>query len=231
MGVTLSGFIVFVIALTAIVLTIVRSRNGFGDYFQRSKYHPSSLVSVLLSLPDEKADELLELYKNEFGKGPARYARKTLDKWRSGRVQPASQTYRRFLVHLPKVMSYDMKCEVLRHFMQEFATKSEYQLDVYPDDWEEKLSPLIAQIIDKAYTAQLPAGVEKNLKWLGEGDMLAAQKILRSSQVEESRIMVSDLRSEFENLERILDHDNLKPRVTHVLKFPYGTIKLNVKRR
>jgi hypothetical protein len=69
------------------------------------------------------------------------------------------------------------------------------------------------------------------VKWLGDGDMRAAQKILRASQVEESRIMVSDLRNEFANLERLLEHDNLKTKVTHVLKFPYGSIELNVKRR
>ena len=146
-------------------------------------------------------------------------------------MQPATQTYQRFLVHLPKVMSYDMKCEVLRHFMQELAKKNNYQLNVYTDDWEQKISPLIEQIIDRAYTAQLPAEVERKLKWLGDGDMRAAQQILRSSQVEESRIMVSNLHDEFRNLEMILAQDNLKPRVTHMLRFPYGTIELNVKRR
>ena len=189
------------------------------------------MVGVLLHLPDTAVDELLELYKAEFGKGPARYARQTLKKWRSGHVRPATQTFQRFLVHLPRVMSYDLKCEVLRHFMQEFGAKDKYELDVYTDDWEAKLTPLVHQIIDKAYTAQLPKQIERKLKWLGDGDMQAAQNILRSSQAEESRIMVSNLGGEFRNLEVLLAQDNLKPRVTHVLRFPYGTIELNVKRR
>jgi hypothetical protein len=208
-------------------------RTGFGGYFssRKSKYHHSTLVSVLLNLPEDKADELLELYKKEFGPGPARYARQTLGKWKTGRVQPASQTYRRFLVHLPKVMTFDLKCDVLRHFMQEFASKTNYEVDVSPDDWEEKISPMIEQIIDRTYTAELPVEVESKLKWLGDGDMQAVQNILRTSQVEECRIMVSKLHDDFENLEMLLTQDNLNPKVTHVLKFPYGTIELNVKRR
>ena len=227
------NFIFFVVGIILLVYAISKTNNTLRNYFygQRSVHHNSTLVSVLLSLPENRLDELMDLYKAEFGKGPARYARQTLKKWRSGRVQPATQTYQRFLVHLPKVMSYDMKCEVLRHFMQELAKRSNYELNVHPDDWEQKVSPLIEQIIHRAYTAQLPAEVERKLKWLGDGDMQAAQKILRSSQVEESRLMVSNLHDEFRNLEALLDQDNLKPRVTHVLRFPYGTIALNVKRR
>ena len=85
------------------------------------------------------------------------------------------QTYERFLLKLPKVMTYDLKCEVLRHFMEEYTPKDEYELDVNVDDWEKKLTPLVKQIIEKAYTAQLPIEVERKLHWLGEGDMIAAQ--------------------------------------------------------
>ena len=227
------NFILILIAVAVIAVLINRGMKGSGffSFPGRSKYGQSALVSVLLNLPAAKTDELLQLYKAEFGKGPAQYARKTINKWKSGRVQPATQTYRRFLIHLPKVMSYDMKCEVLRHFMQEFATKSNYKLDVHTDDWKEKLDPMIEEIIGRAYTARLPLEVENKLRWLGDGDMQAAQNILRASQIEESRIMVATLHEEFANLELLLSQDNLKPRVTHVLKFPYGTIELEIKRR
>jgi hypothetical protein len=187
-------------------------------------------VRVLLDLPETNVAELLDIYKREFGPGPARYARRTFRKWKEGHVQPATQTFERFLVHMPKVMSYDLKCEVLRHFMEEYASKDEYELDVTTDDWDVKLEPLVRQIIDKAFTAQLPAEVERQLKWLGDGDMQAAQSILRESQAEEGRIMVSMLRDEFRAMEELLGYERLKPRVTHVLEFPYGTIKLNVRR-
>lgn len=206
-----------------------RSSLSTGWLSQR-RFHTSTLVSTLLQLNDSAVEDLMELYKKEFGPGPARYARKTIAKWRTGKVQPATQTFERFLVHLPKVMSYDLKCEVLRHFMEEYASKETYELDVTTEDWERKLEPLVRQIIEKAFTAQLPFEVERQLEWLGDGDMQAAQSILRASQAEEGRIMVSTLRDEFYAMEELLDQQHLKPKVTHMLEFPYGAIRLNVRR-
>jgi hypothetical protein len=230
----LAIFILLIIGIIFFIHRVLNSRgSGFfaGNSAAKNSFHQSKLVGVLLGLNDRAAAELLELYKKEFGKGPARYARRTYQKWKSGKVQPNAQTYDRFLVHLPKVMTYDLKCEVLRHFMEEFASKDNYELTVYTDEWEEKLTPLVEQIINKAFTAQLPAEVERRLRWLGEGDMQAAQKILRASQAEEGRIIVSSLSEEFHHIEKLLSDENLKPRVSHLLEFPYGTIELNIKRR
>lgn len=224
------GILLFVV-FKLVRMSLEHGRLWGGKKRTDPRFHNSKLVSVLMGLDDDAVDELLELYKTEFGKGPARYARRTFEKWKTGRVQPNWQTYERFLVHLPGVMSYDLKCEVLRHFMLEYASKEKYTLDVYTDDWESRLTPLVGQIIDKAYTAQMPAEVERKLRWLGDGDMQAAQKILRSSQAAEGKIAVSMLREEFQNIEKLLDAKAFKPKVSHILKFPYGTIELNIKRK
>lgn len=230
------GSLIYIIPFAAVLgttlLVVHLLRKGvIGQNSRSLPFHSSTLVSVLMSLPDSSIDELLSLYRKEFGSGPARYARRTLKKWREQEVQPSSQTYERFLVHLPKIMSYDLKCEVLRLFMEEYAPKDEHELDVYTDNWRESLEPLIQNLIDKAFTAQLPAEVEKQIEWLGDGDMVAAQAILRSSQAAEGRIMMSMLDTEFLEIEKLLSNRHLNPKVTHMLKFPYGTIQLNIRRR
>ena len=230
---SLTTLIVILAVVVVLVLWLKSLKDsGFFSGGDRGsqRFHRSVLVRILLNLPEATINDLLEIYKREFGPGPARYARRTFRKWKEGHVQPATQTFERFLVHMPKVMSYDMKCEVLRHFMEEFAAKDAYELDVTTEDWEQKLDPLVRQIIEKAFTAQLPDEVERQLKWLGDGDMVAAQQILRASQASESRIMVSMLHDEFLAMGELLGNRHLKPRVTHVLEFPYGTIKLNVRR-
>jgi len=227
-------FLVLLITGTGVLIRwLINHRRSSltTGWLSRRKFHSSTLVSTLLQLNDSAVEDLMDLYKKEFGLGPARYARRTLAKWKTGKVQPATQTFERFLVHLPKVMSYDLKCEVLRHFMEEYSSKDDYELDVYTDDWAEKLDPLVRQIIAKAFTANLPVEVERQLSWLGDGDMQAAKQILRSSQAAEGRIMISMLHEEMEDFERLLAEEELKPQVTHLLEFPYGTIKLNVKRR
>lgn len=196
-----------------------------------SKFHHRELMKVLLGLDKESVEKLLELYKQEFGAGAARYARKTYQKWENGDVRPIKQTFERFLIHLPKVMNYDLKCEVLRHLMEEYCAKDKYSLTVYTDNWEKTLEPLVRKIIDKPYTATLPVQIEKRLQWLAEDEMQIAENILKKSQIEEGKIAVSMLREEFANIHNLLENAKGKPKVTHELKFPYGTIHLEIKRR
>ena len=198
---------------------------------QEKKIHEREILRVLLGLDDEKLDKLLELYEQEFGRGAARYARRTYRKWESGKVQPIRQTYERFLLHLPDVMNFEMKTELLRRLMEEYCKKDSYKLTVYTDDWEETLEPLVAKLIEKPFIQSLPKQIEDKLIWLAHDDMQAAEKILKQSQVEEGKIAVSMLREEFANIEHLLVNTKGKRRGTHELKFPYGMINLKIKRR
>jgi hypothetical protein len=196
-----------------------------------TKIQDADLVKTLLSLDEESLSEILYLYKNQFGRGAGRYARKTFQKWKAGKVRPNRQTFERFLIQLPKVMSYDLKCEVLRRLMEEYCSKNDYRISVFTDNWETTLEPLIKQIIDKSYTADLPRLIEEKLDWLANGEMQIAQKILKESQVKESHIAVSMLREEISDIEKLIVKVKGESRVTHQLKFPYGTVTLEIKRR
>ena len=229
-----------VIIIIGIIIFILNNFDLTGDKLsifskfsseKTPKIHHKELMKVLLGLDEESVEELLKLYKAEFGASAARYARKTYRKWENGDVRPIRQTFERFLVHLPKVMDYDLKCEVLRHLMEEYCAKDKYNLTVYTDDWEKTLEPLVRKIIDKPYTATLPIQIEKRLKWLADDEMEIAENILKRSQVEEGKIAVSMLKAEFTNIHNLLENQEGKPKVTHELKFPYGTIHLKIKRR
>lgn len=188
------------------------------------------IMKVLFGLNEESLNQLFDLYKKNYGAGAARYARKTYKNWKLGKTKPIEQTYLRFVVYLPEVMSYDLKCEVLRRLMIEYAPKNDYEITVNTDDWDESLAPLVNEIIEKTYHSDLPKELREKINWLADGEMQAAQKILRQSQVEESRHSIAMLRSEMQSIAQLLDESNLRARVSHKLKFPYGTITLNIKR-
>jgi hypothetical protein len=225
------NFIWLTIGIVFILYLLYIAKFSSFSSFSRPTSHHSEILKVLLDLNENSLNQLLKLYKESFGTGAARYARKTYQKWKDGKVRPNRQTFERFLLHLPKVMSYELKCEVLRHFMQEFCAKENHSLTVYTDDWEKPLTPLVKQLIEKPYQAELPSEVQKKLTWLADGEMQSAREILRQAQIEEGKIAVSMLREEFSNIEKLLAETHLKPKVTHQLKFPYGTITLNIKRR
>jgi len=189
----------------------------------------ADVVRVILGLDPAVVDELFELYAKEFGRGAARYARRTRRKWQAGEVRANRQTFERLLVRLPDLMSFDLKCEVLRRLRAEFCAKDDYRLSVRADDWRESVAPLVSSLVEKSYAAELPKQIEKRLKWLAADDMLVARAILAESQARESRNTLDMLEREFEHIERLVAEGGGRSRVTHTVRLPAGTITLRIK--
>jgi hypothetical protein len=188
------------------------------------------MVKVVLSLDDQALDDLFKIYAKEFGPGAAKYAHKTYARWKSGEVRPNRKTFNRLLVHLPRVLSFDLKCEILRKLREEYCSRDSYNLSVNTENWKESLDPLIDSIINKAYTAQLPKQVEERLIWLADQDVQIAHKLIANSQVLASRNTVSLLDQEIYNIEQVLMSTKGSHNITHTIKLPYGTITMKIKR-
>lgn len=188
-------------------------------------------MKVLLNLDEEPLNELFVLYKKEFGPGAARYARETYRKWRAGEVKPNKKTFTRFFMYLPKVMSFDLKCEVLRELREQYLEKEEYELAVFTDNWKETLKPLVNEVLGKAETVQLPLAIQQKLNWLSDDDVQIAETILARSQKMEIEHNLTMLDQEFSTIDQLLDNTKGKGRVTHVVKLPLATVTLHIKRR
>ncbi len=189
----------------------------------------ADVVRVILGLDPAVVDELFDLYAKEFGRGAARYARRTRRKWQAGEVRANRQTFERLLVRLPAVMSFDLKCEVLRRLREEFCAKEDYQLSVDARNWRESVAPLVNSLVEKSHAAELPRQIERRLKWLAADDMLVARAILAESQARESRNTLGLLEHEFEHIGRLVEAGDGRGRVTHTIRLPSGTITLKVK--
>ncbi|HEV3471479.1 MAG TPA: hypothetical protein VG148_19285 [Pyrinomonadaceae bacterium] len=220
------------IAIVALALVLVAARLAWPRALGRRRgpgFGEADLVRAILKLGPRELDELFALYAREFGPGAARYARRTLRKWRSGEVRPNRQTFERILLRLPRVMSFDLKCEVLRRLREEYCGGDSYRLDVDTEGWREALEPLVEELIRKSYAAELPAPVARRLRWLADEDMRAARAILAESQARESREALSMLRGEFGSIEELLAAAGGRGRVTHTVRLPAGTITLRVR--
>jgi hypothetical protein len=142
-------------------------------------------------------------------------------------VRANRRTFERLLVHLPDVMSFDLKCEVLRKLREEFCPKEDYQLSVGADDWREAVYPLVYSLVEKSYAAELPKQVGRRLQWLAADDMVVARAILAESQARESRNALELLEREFDDIRRLAAEGG--GRVTHTVRLPSGSITLKVK--
>ena len=227
------AYLLLIILVLGLVLFVI-SRIYVASRVKHRLSLPSQnaeLVRVLLNLEEQPLEELFELYKQQFGQGAARYAQQTYKKWKSGSVRPTKQTFQRFLINLPKVMSFDLKCEVLRELREAYCARDNYQLTVYTDDWKQELTPLVQTVLRKANEAELPAELSRRLTWLSEDDVQVASAILANSQARQSLDALALLDEEFSNIERLLDNAPGRGKVTHILRLPLGSITLNIKRR
>jgi hypothetical protein len=208
-----------------------RRRDGDAAVARRSRrISDSDVVRVVLGLQPAVVDELFELYAKEFGPGAARYARRTRRKWEAGEVRANRQTFERLLVRLPGVMSFDLKCEVLRKLREEFCPKSHYEVSVRAEGWRESVAPLVDSLVQKSYASELPRPIERRLKWLAADDMRVARAILDESRARESRNAIELLERELPEIARLVEDGGARAaRVTHTIRLPSGTITLKIK--
>ena len=214
------------VVLLALAFGLFLSRR---DVSRPRHIRDADVVRVVLGLDPAVVDELFALYAKEFGRGAARYARRTRRKWQAGQVRANRQTFERLLVRLPALMSFDLKCEVLRKLREEFCPKEDYRLSVGAGDWRETVAPLVDSLVEKSYAAELPKQIERRLKWLAADDMVVARAILAESQARESRNALELLGREFEDIRRLAAEGGGRSRVTHTVRLPSGTITLEVK--
>ena len=230
----LSMIYIFLLVSTAVAALYFFYRPSLQDGMsarRRSSNKNAELVRVLLDLDQDSLAQLMGLYERQFGEGAARYAKQTYEKWKSGKVRPNKQTFRRFLINLPKVMSFDLKCEVLRKLREAYCARDQYKLTVHTDDWKERLTPLVDSLMAKKRQTELPEELQQRLIWLAEDDAQLANTLLDSSQHQQSLDALTMLDREFHNIEGLLENADGRGKVTHTIKLPYGNIVLNVKRR
>ena len=221
--------VVGLLILAALAVALF-ARARAASLAARRRIRDADVVRVILGLDPAVVDELFELYAKEFGQGAARYARRTRRKWQAGQVRANRQTFDRLLVRLPALMSFDLKCEVLRKLREEFCPKEEYRLSVGAADWRETVAPLVYTLVEKSYAAELPRQIERRLKWLAADDMVVARAILAESQARESRNALVLLEREFEAIGALVaEGGGRRRRVTHTVRLPSGTITLKVK--
>jgi hypothetical protein len=214
-----------------IVAFCIRRRGAFQRQKKLTRAQENAnLVKVLLELDTDSREELFQLYQDQFGENAARYARNTYQKWKAGSVRPNKQTFSRFLINLPRVMSFDLKCEVLRELREAYCPRGDYNVTVSVDNWKSSLTPLVEEIIQRATSAELPESLQRRLTWLAQDDILAANALLAESQARESRNAMALLEKEFSNIDELLDNAPRNTRISHVLKLPLGSITVQIKR-
>jgi hypothetical protein len=214
-------------------------RDGNWKEFHRSKRDAISsfyggfdndVLTAFYNINSNVFSQLLRLYQREHGASAATYARKTYSSWKSGERKPSAQTVERLLMLFPQVLPFDERCELLSKLRERHRHREKHSLTVDTNNWAQALIPLTQQLINKSYTSQLPEHVIRRLEWLSSGDTQAAQKMLAEIEAQTSKNAVRLLRSEFDNIDKLLQSLPVKGKVTHTISLPYGDIQVSIRR-
>ena len=195
-------------------------REGRGHEFARAHIEAARQLSIELGgtdedvknyffgLPQTDIQIVLDLYEHHHGAKARAYASRTIEKWKSGRVQMGGQTASRLFNLLPPLMPLQKKYELITNLWAHYGPSSKKMLRVGLDATMDDILNQIRQHIEGVVVHyRIPENLEKRFNWLAAGDSHVKQDLLsylrqteKSLVVEGARlqlpIMLEHLRSE-----------------------------------
>jgi hypothetical protein len=183
---------------------------------------------IFLQLAPSELDRLLSRYGQEHGQKAEVYARDTYEKWKSGSVKMSGQTAGRLLDLLPPLLAPSIRFDLVRKFRERHFSKRTIRIQSTPQTWRTDLVKPIQELVAASSGFALPADLLDTAKWLADGDVAAAQRLLAAAEQEEAAVRVAYIDAELRRVEALIQNIDTTRQVTHTLKLPQGEIILRV---
>jgi len=135
------------------------------------------------NLSSGKLDQLLLIYKEEYGFKPYEYALQTIPKWRDGRTKMSGQTMERLLNLVPKFLTDDERFEITKsvceHFSNERLTTEYVNIDLENiDTGLIELERKILKFHSPEIIKSIPEKVVEVAVWLNDNDSIASRALI-----------------------------------------------------
>ena len=183
---------------------------------------------IFLDLPSHTLEAVFFRYGKLAGSQAESYARATFHKWKQGSVQMSGVVAERLLNLVPPVLDAGKRFDLVKKLRAKHFIKAEHYFTAAPQDWREKLIPLINQVVAEGSVFRLPPEIVARVCWLADGDSVAAQALLAAVDQEEASIRLSYVESEFRRLEALVSTIDRTPKVVHKICLPQGDITVTI---
>jgi hypothetical protein len=159
-------------------------------------------------------------YERDHGAGKRKYAEKTFEEWRSGRVQMGGEIRDRLVRIVPAFLTFDQKYELIEKLWATLRQKTTLNVTISPAGGLDAALDVVMGAIDALGDHEIPLAVAERLEWLAADDGVAAQALLGQVAKREGEIAVQTLESELRQL--------LSIAVMHPDKLVSGTRTVNL---
>lgn len=183
---------------------------------------------AFLSLSSYELNALFIDYGREYGDSAEAYARKTYSNWKTGRTQLSGTTAERLLELLPHHLTANERFELLKKLRAKYIRKHSEYVRVAPENWKQAVHDAIQKVIVKSREFKLPDVLYEKATWLANGDVTAAQRLLRAAEEDEARVRAGYLDAEFKRIEMFVAHIKDTESVSHNISLPQGDIGVTI---
>jgi hypothetical protein len=170
-------------------ISAIELSHRYGELFQEVK-------EAFLYMPYPELCVLLDEYRATYGDEAHDYARRTIHKWRSGRVRMTGETMVRLLELVPRHLPMQKKLELVRR-LRTLAYRGRRKLKVgltIPADRSlESTLGAVSKLVMRQVQLAVPDGLTEIQGWLYAHDTQALQELLIEEEREIMYMLVADL--------------------------------------
>ena len=182
------------------------------------------IQKIFFSLSQNSIEGLFKKYGKAHGSSAESYARKTYPKWKNGQTKLSGQTAERLISLIPPYLSEEVRFELIKKLRSHYLPKRNESVSTTPEEWKVDLIPVIEKFLKVSNNFEMPQEVKKKAAWLASGDTDAANKILSSLELEETKIRANYLKIEFQRIQSLVQNLPNAESVNHMIELPQGTI-------
>jgi hypothetical protein len=186
------------------------------------------IQEIFLNLPTQKLEVILQKYGKLHGKNAESYARMTYGNWRHGAVKISGMVAERLLNLVPTILEPAERFELVKKLRNTYLGKEHHRLSCTPTEWRQTIGPVINEMVNKRSRFQLPQLVVDRVRWLADGDAVAAQQLLAAAEEEEAQVRVQYLATEYHRISYMLENMQGSRLVSHTIELPQGTIAVDI---
>jgi hypothetical protein len=213
-----------------------RARQHIEDAHRLSRELGGTDVDVkryFFALPEKQLEVILVEYGTKFGSRPEEYARETMHKWQSGKVQMSGTVAERLFKLLPPHMPLNEKYMLTESLWTHFGPKSKKRLRIgLTADLNAAVIAIDEHIEQVVTFHQIPKEMEARFDWLAHGDVEVKQQVLNHLRGLERKLVSDGARLQ---LPVMVDHlkthaGDLTQRMTQTLKVGNHELELFIDR-
>ena len=179
-------------------------------------------------LPSYELEALFLDYGENYGKSAESYARRTYSSWKTGQTGLSGTTAERLVELLPHHLTANERFELLKKLRAKYVKKTSEYVTVSPENWKAAVHQAINNVIAKSREFKLPEALYQRATWLANGDVAAAQRLLRAAEEDEARLRSLYLDAEFKRIEMFVSHIKDTQSVSHRICIPQGEIGVTI---